>query len=173
MCCFLSSPKCLPLHTSYLEWFISLSGDFCLLMPAGEFSRRLQGCKKSALGCIRTDVSAYVGVWTYVYSYTWVSKCTYNHTWLTARWINLDLWRKGIWKGDGARKGQAKTFSLCSAKRNWFENRSFLCSTGNIRIFTSLSALGSDFLDPSETKDSLLLYWISCPRLLQSWIRTL
>lgn len=51
---FLSSSKCLPLQTSYLEWFISLSGDFWGLRPAGEFSRRLQGCGKIAQECMYT-----------------------------------------------------------------------------------------------------------------------
>lgn len=56
----LASPKCLPLQTSYLEWFISLSGDSWGLMPAGEFFGRLQGCAKIAQGYMYTCMCIYV-----------------------------------------------------------------------------------------------------------------
>lgn len=77
--------------------------------------------------------------------------CIYNHTWLTTRSIDR---HNRLMKERNMKRRQGKTSKnlfLRSAK-NWFENRSCLCSTGDILIFTSPSALGSDFLDPTVTK---------------------
>lgn len=55
-------------------------------------------------------------------------------------------------KSRWGKKRTSKNLFIRPAKRNWFENRSCLCSTGNVLIFTSPSTLGSDSLDPSVTK---------------------
>lgn len=55
-------------------------------------------------------------------------------------------------KSRWGKKRTSKNLFIRPAKRNWFENRSCLCSTGNVLIFTSPSTLGSDSLDPSMTK---------------------
>ena len=55
-------------------------------------------------------------------------------------------------KSKWGKKRTRTNLFLRSAKRNWFENRSCFCSTGNVLIFTSPSTLGFDFIDPGVTK---------------------
>lgn len=86
---------------------------------------------------------------SYVYMHVYIHM--YIHTWLTARWISPELWKKRNRRSRWGRKRTSKTL-LRSTKRNWFENRSYFCSTGNVLIFTSPATPGSDFLDPRVTK---------------------